>query len=180
MTEEKARDRFRSWVRERIEGETAFKIPELVKEALAKFGGDAAFLTSYAKTTLYARMYDDVQAVVGEARRIVQFNDTYVSADSPSEAVEAASRAIWGRWEKCFEHVEGRHMRVLDMGAKDLMAAESQRYESAEAHARWARFFRELRSGLNKKGQKVRDRYTQDQLEAIWHDVNGDGKEEAA
>jgi len=178
MTEETAVERFRDWVRVEIDGKSSFKIPDIVSSAEKTFGEDASFLRSFARDTLRARFYKEVQGVVAEARRgLVRVGGTFVSAEKVGEAATSASRAVWGRWERCFEHVGGKHMLVLDMNAKDLTTAETERFEAAEQHARWARFFAEIRKGV-KRGKKVRDCFTAADLNDIWNRVAGEATEE--
>lgn len=173
-----ARECLRGWVREKLAAKASFKIPDIVKEAEKRFGNDTTFLKEYAKDAIRALMYEDVQHVAAESRRAI-IGAAHVDPTRLEDAANESSRSVWGRWDTCFEHIGEKHVLVLDMKDQDLAEAEAVRYKSAEQHARWGRFFAALRKGM-KRGKKVRDCYTTEQLDELWHEATADESAQGA
>ena len=161
-----ARAKLVMWIKREIAREPSFKIPDIVERAHQRLGRDAGFINEYARSAIRRCYYDDIRLVVAESRAAA-IGGAYVHLDRLEEATDVAAKSLWGRWNTCFEYVGDRHVAVFEMTDVEINAAESLRFTSAEEHERWGRFFHSLRPGM-KKGKKVRDCFSVQQLNDLW------------
>jgi hypothetical protein len=173
MGRDNAKEKLHKWIDEKLEGAASLTPKELADAAEKDntLGGNLNFVRAFTRQFFRTTLYDEIQRYLSKPRQDVARLGGGLVLDPGrlDEATDSIVEKIWGRWDRVYERVGDRHMRVIDMKSDDLGTAISRRGAQAHAHARWADFFAQLRTGLGKK--RVRDKYTAQQLDNAWQEV---------
>ncbi len=158
----------RRWVRTEIEGVEAVVLPELADRGVELFSEKPAFVRGLMNEMLRPIVYEVAQTVLAETRGepLVPLGDEVVTR-SEFKRRSGTMAARFARW---MEHANGRHVNFMEMEKRDLVDAAAERERRAETELKVARFERRL-AGPMKDGERVKDRYTPEQLAQLWEDV---------
>jgi hypothetical protein len=148
-----ARGRMRSIVEGLIEGRPELSLVEVANDARVQLEADPQFVAAFLSEYLPSAVYDVVQRLVAEQRQ--------PKYRRKGESIRPSRFYEW------YEHAGDRNIRVLDMTRDDLRLAAEEREQRGATELRLARFWRSLASKL-KSGQTVGDRYTAEQIEAMY------------
>jgi hypothetical protein len=163
MTANSVRSRIREIVRTRIEDEDEISLPNLTDALVTLLRGDEPFMEEFIRISLRSEVYAQVSAAVAGSRNLVLFGDTAMSED----AIEKRSDAFASRFLGWFEHSGERHVRLMDMTKEDLLASASERRKRGNREYVIAELWTQL-AGKLKKGQRVEERFTAEEIEAMY------------
>lgn len=153
------------------------RVAEIVDEVLATIIQDPTLLRRYLRPGIAG----DVRGILAAYRRaavtagagadgaiIVTGNPTApiteaTTVTTPGAFTQRALRAA-AHWERWLEHVNGRHIPLLEMTREDLLAAAATRRRRAQAELNVAELWDLLASRLE-GGQRLGDRFTTEEIQ---------------
>jgi hypothetical protein len=166
-----ARIQVRTWVREQIADADEVTLPALADEAVEHFVKDKRFIRALLDESLRPLVYDLARIEMGRTRgTVIRLGDTLAT----EEAIDKRSQTLAGKWSRWLEHVNDRHVRLLDMTREDLLTAAGERRERAEADLKIADLWDRLAAHLE-GGQAVRERFTPQEIDAMHEKVIREG-----
>jgi hypothetical protein len=165
-TDKSARTQLREWLDNEIAHADEVKLPDLANTALEHFSRDTRFLRDFLKENLRDVLYLEAQRFIATTRNHVLLGST-ITTRSGFQAT-ARRKSVFENW---FEHVNDRHIHVLDMSKTDLLAASTERRERGEREITLANLWRSLADKLDPK-QHVRDVFTAEEIETVFNQLN--------
>lgn len=175
MTERTAREKLHAWIENKIRDAGSFKISDLADDAVAELGADSRFYKAFTREFFRQAIADEIREYTRMGRdKLAKIGSLHFDPERMDEAGDSIVDKIWGRWHRVYENVDGRQLRVLDMKKDDLTAAIANRNKHADAHAKWAQFFGELRKSVGSNA--VRDRFSAEELDGVWERISDWGK----
>ena len=173
MTTEVAspRNELRAWLRDATADESEIHVPSLTNSALS-------WLESRKNKALRAALADQLlrQAVYQEAAKVVGWARTRpLNGDTPltEEEFEEKTTRFANRFLLWREHVGDKHIRLMKFDREHLLTAALIRERSGQHDLVLARLWREMADGME-GGQTVEDRFTAEEIEAIYQRVKAD------
>lgn len=166
MGEMTARAKIRDVVRLRIQGADEISLPTITDSVVTLLMQDSDFVSEFMQTTLRSEVYSQVAAVVAATRDLSVVGDTAMTEGAvKKKATEFASRFLG--W---YEHAGDRHVQVMEMTREDLLVAASERRKRGDREFRLANLWSQLADSLE-GGQKVSERFTAEQVEALYRNI---------
>lgn len=166
MGEMTAKAKIRDVVRRRIQGADEISLPTITDSVVTLLMQDSDFVTEFMQTTLRSEVYSQVAAVVASTRDLSLVGDTAMTESAvKKKATEFASRFLG--W---YEHAGDRHVSVMEMTREDLLVAASERRKRGDREFRLASLWSQLADSLE-GGQKVSKRFTAEQVEALYRNI---------
>lgn len=140
------------------------RIPAAATEIAATLRRDAAFCAAFLDDTLRQTVYEEGIDLVSRDRTVATRVAT--GAEVASLVADGIRGSPWERWLER-DPATGAHVRLVDMTREQLLAAAGSREERAKTERRRADFDRALAARL-RDGQRVRERWTTDEIDALY------------
>lgn len=164
------RKALREWLREEIDQQVSIDLPDLADRAVAHFMQDKAFMAGVAKDIIRPAVYEMGVQLLARTRD----EATIMLGDEAVTETEFERRAqrVALRWTRWMEHTGTDYRQFMRLDSAALTAAADRRVKRADTEKKIARFERLLAKNLEGK-EVVEDRYTAEELEEIWMNLNG-------
>lgn len=163
------RSELRTWLKDAIADEKEVHVPSLTNSALSWLQSRDGLHAALSEQLLRQAVYQEVQGVVGLARHRALSDDV----DLSEEEFEKRTSKFASRFLSWFEHVGDKHIRLMDADRTYLLAAAKLRRDRGSHELHLAVFFEQMADGLE-GGQKVAERFTPEEIEAIYQRVKAD------
>lgn len=150
---------------EHLERDGFVRLPDLTVETQHELNRDPDLLNAFVAESLHTIVYETAQSVAANTRNVI-LGDEVVNAAQ----VKTRANKLQRKWLMRLEHVGDRHIRLGDMTAPELIAAASERRSRALTEVRIARL-QELLAVQLSEGQKVSDRFRENEIEKLFETV---------
>lgn len=160
------RTQLREWIDNEIATSDQIKLPDLVNSAVNHFESDNRFVREFMRENLRDVIYEEAQRFVSLTRSHVQLGDMVTSRGQFKTL--ARHKSPFQTW---LEHVGDHHVLVLDMTKSDLILAAQERQKRGEHEIAIASLWRAMAERLS-AAQRVREVFTPDEIEAMFHQLN--------
>lgn len=172
MTTETAnpRSELRAWLRDAIKDAEEVHLPSLTESAMSWFGTQDGLREALSEQLLRQAVYQEAQGVVGLARSRTMHNGEALT----EEEFEKKRSRFATRFLSWYEHVGDKHVRLMDADRTYLLAAAKLRRDRGVHELHLAVLFEEMADGLE-GGQKVADRFSAEEIEAMFQRAKADG-----
>lgn len=164
-----ARARLRELVKDEVESRNEIHVADLAKHLTGILRADKAFLKAFVDEVLPSAVYEEVQKAIGRTRSLVRNGDYAATGEVMAQRRERFA----SRFERWYEHSGGRTVKLLEMTREDLLAAAEERRKRGDTEIRIARLWETLANGLE-GGQSVGDRFTTDEIESRYSEIEGE------
>lgn len=172
------RKQMRGWLRDEIEGKDEIALPDLANRAVLHFATNPTFVQGFMEEQLQPIVHTMAQQVMAESRPtpVLSFTDTVMTSEKFEEKVAAFKTTVWGNW---MEHAGSRHVRLLRMDSTDLRMAAAERRGRGRTEFKFATLFDQIADGLE-GGQVAEDRFTVDEIDALYRTIEDAAKGDVA
>lgn len=144
LSETSARTQIRDWVKDIIQDADEVNVPTVASQAYEHFMKASGFTKRFYEENAGAIVHDIVADVVANTRRYIPMGNN-AAATRQGVRRRAQEHAVFSRW---LEHANGRHIRLLEMTKKDLLAAADERERRGDTEYRIANLLRALAAPL--------------------------------
>lgn len=169
MLERSHKAQLKALLEAEIEGEASIVLPQLADRIAEMVLSDEELMSGLLAEIIRPYVYEQGKRIFAQTRneRVVELGDEVVARSK----FEARARVVSSRFERWMEHADGRYVNFMEMRKADLEEAARQRKARASTEMAVVEFELQLARKL-KKGEKVGDRFTPEQLDAMWEDTN--------
>ena len=174
MAEQTATEQMRAWVDERVADESVVQIPAIVEEALTYLKRRKPLHDRLVDELFRNTLYELVKQTVRSTRRSYGDGGSAMS----DEVLEDRAEHFASRFLGWYERSGDQHVRLLDMTREDLQLAAAERRDRGTHEYQLATLWERLAADLE-GGQVVRERFTANEVEALYRSIQ-DASEGAA
>lgn len=164
------KQRIRRWWLDQLETAVAVEPAELARQGAIELGHDPDFVHGFYESVASGTFYEIGLNVLSGQRRLLRQGDRYVTREALHDEIESTPAPDWSRWLE-YDPDSACEIRLTAMTKPQLEAAAGYREERGRRELREGLFLRLLAQPL-KRGETVRDHWTDEQMSALRQRLN--------